>query len=42
MIVVADGDIATNQVSQQYGPMPMGHNFYTNYTFSNKEFLPIA
>ncbi|HYV54042.1 MAG TPA: Gldg family protein, partial [Chitinophagaceae bacterium] len=31
MIVVADGDIAINQVSQQYGPMPMGHNFYTNY-----------
>jgi len=39
MIVVADGDIAINQVSQQYGPMPMGHNFYTNYTFSNKEFF---
>jgi len=39
MIVVADGDIAINQVSQQYGPMPMGHNFFTNYTFSNKEFF---
>jgi len=39
MIVVADGDIAMNQVSPQYGPMPMGHNFYTNYTFSNKEFF---
>jgi gliding-associated putative ABC transporter substrate-binding component GldG len=39
MIVVADGDIATNLISQQYGPMPMGHNFYTNYTFSNKEFF---
>lgn len=39
MIVVADGDIATNQVSQQYGPLPMGFNFYTNYTFSNKEFF---
>ena len=39
MIVVADGDIAINQVSQQYGPMSMGHNFYTNYTFSNKEFF---
>jgi ABC-2 type transport system permease protein len=39
MIVVADGDIATNQVSQQYGPLPMGYNFYTNYTFSNKEFF---
>ncbi len=39
IIVVADGDIATNQVSQQYGPLPMGYNFYTNYTFANKEFF---
>jgi len=39
MIVVADGDIAMNLVSQQYGPMPMGYNFYTNYTYSNKEFF---
>jgi gliding motility-associatede transport system auxiliary component len=39
MIVVADGDIAANLVSQQYGPLPMGYNFYTNYTFANKEFF---
>ena len=39
MIVVADGDIAINQVSPQYGPLPMGVNFYTNYTFANKEFF---
>jgi ABC-2 type transport system permease protein len=39
MIVVADGDIAINQVSPQYGPLPMGYNFYTNYTFANKEFF---
>ena len=39
MIVVADGDIAMNLVSPQYGPMPMGFNFYTNYTYSNKEFF---
>jgi gliding motility-associatede transport system auxiliary component len=39
MIVVADGDIATNQVSPQYGPLPMGYNFYTNYTYANKEFF---
>ena len=39
MIVVADGDVAMNLVSQQYGPMPMGYNFYTNYTYSNKEFF---
>ena len=39
MIVVADGDIAANQVSPQYGPLPMGYNFYTNYSFANKEFF---
>ena len=39
MIVVADGDIAMNLVSPQYGPMPMGYNFYTSYTYSNKEFF---
>jgi ABC-2 type transport system permease protein len=39
MIVVADGDIAMNPVSNQYGPLPMGYNFYTNYTFANKDFF---
>jgi len=39
IVIVADGDIATNLVSQQYGPLPMGYNFYTNYTFANKEFF---
>lgn len=39
MIVVADGDIAENLVSPQYGPLPMGYNFYTNYTYANKEFF---
>lgn len=39
MIVVADGDVALNQVSPQYGPLPMGHNFYTRYTFANQEFF---
>ncbi|HVZ55422.1 MAG TPA: gliding motility-associated ABC transporter substrate-binding protein GldG [Chitinophagaceae bacterium] len=39
MIVVADGDIAMNQVSQQYGPLPMGYNLYTRYTYANKEFF---
>jgi len=39
MIVVADGDIAINPVSRQYGPLSMGYNFYTNYTFANKEFF---
>jgi gliding-associated putative ABC transporter substrate-binding component GldG len=39
MIVVADGDIATNQVSPQQGPMPMGYNFFTRNTFANKDFF---
>jgi gliding-associated putative ABC transporter substrate-binding component GldG len=39
MIIVADGDIATNEVSQQQGPMPMGSNFYTRHTFANKDFF---
>jgi gliding-associated putative ABC transporter substrate-binding component GldG len=38
MIVVADGDIATNQFSQASGPLPMGTNVFTRYTFANKEF----
>jgi gliding-associated putative ABC transporter substrate-binding component GldG len=42
MIVVADGDIAVNQVSPQYGPQSMGYNFYTRYTFANKEFFTNA
>ena len=39
MIIIADGDIATNEVSQQQGPMPMGYNFYTRHTFANKDFF---
>jgi hypothetical protein len=39
MIVVADGDIAMNQVSPQQGPMPMGYNYFTKYTFANKDFF---
>jgi gliding-associated putative ABC transporter substrate-binding component GldG len=39
LVVVADGDIALNQVSPQYGPLPMGYNFYTRYTYANKDFF---
>ena len=39
MIVVADGDVAINFISQQYGPLPMGFNLYTGYSFANKEFF---
>lgn len=39
MIVVADGDIAMNQYSQFTGPLPMGRNLFTQYTFANKDFF---
>lgn len=42
MIVVADGDIALNAVSQNDGPLPLGMNMYSKYTYANKEFLTNA
>ena len=39
MIIVADGDIATNQYSQMSGPLPMGMNVFTRYTYANKDFF---
>ncbi|MFT3749269.1 MAG: gliding motility-associated ABC transporter substrate-binding protein GldG [Agriterribacter sp.] len=39
MIVVSDGDIVTNVVSQQKGPLQMGQNEYTGYVYANKEFF---
>lgn len=40
MIVVSDGDIATNAVSQKDGPLPMGMNEYTrDYPYANQEFF---
>lgn len=39
MIIVADGDIATNQYSQFSGPLPMGKNLFTQYTYANKDFF---
>jgi ABC-2 type transport system permease protein len=39
MILVADGDIATNQYSPSIGPVPMGTNVYTRYTYANKNFF---
>ncbi|HEU4472578.1 MAG TPA: gliding motility-associated ABC transporter substrate-binding protein GldG [Flavisolibacter sp.] len=39
MIVVADGDLAMNQFSNNTGPLQMGQNLYTNYTFANKDFF---
>ncbi len=42
MIVVADGDIALNQFSPSEGPLPMGENVFTRYTFANKDFFTNA
>ena len=39
MIMVADGDIALNQFSQSTGPLPMGTNVFTRYTYANKDFF---
>jgi gliding-associated putative ABC transporter substrate-binding component GldG len=39
MIVVADGDIALNFVTQNDGPLPMGMNPYTKYKYANGEFV---
>lgn len=39
MIVIADGDIALNSVSQTDGPLQMGMNPYTKYKYANNEFI---
>ncbi|TDH26086.1 gliding motility-associated ABC transporter substrate-binding protein GldG [Segetibacter sp. 3557_3] len=38
-IVVSDGDLVTNTVSQTQGALPMGKQQYENYQFANKDFL---
>ena len=38
-IVVADGDMVTNQVSNTAGPQPMGLLPLENYRFANREFF---
>jgi gliding-associated putative ABC transporter substrate-binding component GldG len=39
MVVVADGDIVVNPVSQKEGPLTMGRNLYTGYQYANKDFF---
>lgn len=39
MILVADGDLAMNPYSPKTGPLPMGTNVFTHYTYANKEFF---
>lgn len=38
-VVVSDGDLVTNVVSQSQGVLPMGTQQYENYQFANKDFL---
>ena len=39
MIVVSDGDLFLNPVSESDGPLSMGTNTYTRLQYANKEFL---
>jgi ABC-2 type transport system permease protein len=40
MIVIADGDIARNQIQKSTGKVfPLGYDRYTNQTYGNKNFL---
>jgi ABC-2 type transport system permease protein len=39
MIVVSDGDLALNAVTQKEGPLPMGKNMFTGYQYANKDFI---
>ncbi len=38
-IVVSDGDLVTNVISETQGPMQMGMLQFENYQFANKDFL---
>lgn len=39
MIVISDGDIVKNQLDQDYQPMELGYDKWTNTLYGNKEFL---
>ncbi len=39
MIVIADGDIALNAVTENEGPLPMGMNPYTKFQYANRDFI---
>ncbi|MBC8034804.1 MAG: gliding motility-associated ABC transporter substrate-binding protein GldG [Chitinophagaceae bacterium] len=39
MIVIADGDIVLNAVSQNEGPLLMGQNMFSKYVYANQEFI---
>lgn len=39
MIVISDGDVVKNQLDQNFQPMELGYDKWTNNLFGNKEFL---
>ncbi|MBW3519743.1 gliding motility-associated ABC transporter substrate-binding protein GldG [Flavobacterium sp. NKUCC04_CG] len=39
MIVVADGDVIRNQLDQNYQPLELGYDKWTNKLYGNKEFI---
>ncbi len=39
MMVIADGDLALNAITQNEGPLPMGMNMYTKQQYANREFI---
>ncbi|WLD24830.1 gliding motility-associated ABC transporter substrate-binding protein GldG [Flavobacterium dauae] len=39
MIVISDGDVVKNQLDQEYQPMELGYDKWTNTLYGNKEFL---
>jgi ABC-2 type transport system permease protein len=39
MIVISDGDLVTNVVTQNQGPLYMGMNQFTEYQYANKDFI---
>jgi len=39
MIVISDGDVAKNQLDQNYEPLELGYDKWTNTMYANKEFL---
>src|SRR5690554_395505 len=39
MIVISDGDVLKNQLDQNYQPLELGYDKWTNTMYGNKEFL---
>jgi len=39
MVVISDGDLLLNPVSEQEGPLAMGMNNYTRQPFANRDFI---